>query len=74
MNNFPKLFINISDLEICLIAGHSDDQSSFEILEKLNLPIEGISENKITDLNIIANLIKKIFYQLNKRLIILSKI
>ena len=59
MNNFPKLFINISDLEICLIAGYSDDQSSFEILEKLILPIEGISENKITNLDITANLIKK---------------
>ena len=59
MNNFPKLFINISDLEICLIAGYSDDQSSFELLKKLILPIECISENKITDLDIIANLIKK---------------
>ena len=59
MNHSPKLFINISDLEICLIAGYSDDQSSFELLEKLILPIEGISENKITDLDIIANLIKK---------------
>ena len=59
MNNIPKLFINIGDLEICLIAGYSDDQSSFEILEKLILPIEGIIENKITDLDIIANLIKK---------------
>ena len=38
---------------------YSDDQSSFELLEKLILPIEGISENKITDLDIIANLIKK---------------
>ena len=59
MNNIPKLFINISDVEICLIAGYSDGQSSFELLEKLILPIEGISENKITDLDIIANLIKK---------------
>ena len=59
MNNLPKLFINISDLEISLIAGYSDNQSSFETLEKLVLPIEGIRENKITDLDIVANLIKK---------------
>ena len=61
MNNLPKLFISIGDLEISLIAGYNDDQNSFELLEKLILPIEGISENKITDLDKITNLIKKIF-------------
>ena len=29
MNNLPKLFISIGDLEIILIAGHNDDQNSF---------------------------------------------
>ena len=37
----------------------NDDQNSFEILEKLILPIDGISENKITDLDKITNLIKR---------------
>ena len=59
MNNLPKLFINIGELEICLVAGYSDDQSSFELLEKLILPIKGISKNKILDLDFIVNLIKK---------------
>ena len=59
MNNLPKLFISIGDLEISLIAGHNDDQNSFELLEKLILPIDGISENKISDLDKITNLIKK---------------
>ena len=59
MKNLPKLFINIGDLEICLIAGYNDDPDSFELLEKLILPIDGISKNKILDLDIITNLIKK---------------
>ena len=48
MNNTPKLFISIGDLEISLITGH-DDQNSFELLEKLILPIDGIYKNKILD-------------------------
>ena len=59
MNNLPKLYINISDLEISLLAGHNDDQNSFKLLEKLIFPIEGISGNKIVDLDKIINLIKR---------------
>ena len=59
MNNLPKLFIIIDDAKISLIAGHDNDQNSFEILEKLILPIDGICQNKITDLDKITNLIKR---------------
>ena len=59
MNSLPKLYINISDLEISLIAGHNDDQNSFKLLEKIIFPIEGISKNKIIDLDKIINIIKK---------------
>ena len=59
MNNLPKLFMNIGDLEISLIVGHNVDQNSFKLLEKLIFPIEGISKNKITDLDRIINLIKR---------------
>ena len=59
MNNIPKLFIIIGDLEISLIAGHNDDLNSFKFLEKLILPIDGISENKVVDLDKITNRIKK---------------
>ena len=59
MNNSPKLFISIGDFEICLIAGYNNDQNSFEFLEKLVLPIIGITNKRITDLDKISNLIKK---------------
>ena len=59
MNNLPKLFITIGDLEISLIIGHNNDQNSFELLEKLILPIDGISENRITDFDRITNVIKR---------------
>ena len=59
MNNLPKLFISIGDLEIYLIAGANNEQNSFEVLEKLILPVDGISENRITDLDKITNIIKR---------------
>ena len=55
----PKLFISIGNKEIILIAGRSSDQNSFELLEKLTLPVDGISQNKISDLEKITNLIKR---------------
>ena len=55
MNNLPKLFISIGDLEISLIVGHDNDESSFELLEKLIFPIEGVSENRIVDVIVLNN-------------------
>ena len=51
--------MNIGEFEISLIAGHNDNQNSFKLLEKLTFPIDGISKNKITDLEKIVNLVKK---------------
>ena len=59
MNNSPKLFICIGNLEISIIIGFIDEKNNFEILEKQLLPIEGIIENKISDLDKFTNLIKK---------------
>ena len=59
MKILPKLFISIGNKEIVIITGSSDDQNSFELLEQLTLPIEGISQNKISNLEKITNLIKR---------------
>ena len=62
MNNSPKLFICIGSLEVSIIIGFNDEKNNFEILEKLSLPIEGIIENKISDLDKFTNPQKKIYY------------
>ena len=67
MNNLPKLFINIGDVEIFLIVGCNNDQNSFELLEKLILPIEGISENRIVDLEKITNIIKRNIFVIEQK-------
>ena len=72
MNNLPKLFISIGNLEISLIAGHNNnDQNSFELLEKLILPLDGISENKIVDLDKITNEIKRNILRTNYFILLL---
>ena len=59
MKILPKLFISIDNKEIIIITGSSDNQNSFKLLEQLNLPIDGISQNRISDLEKITNLIKR---------------
>ncbi len=59
MKILPELFISIGNKEIILITGSTDDQNSFELLDKLILPIDGISQNKISDIEKITNLIKR---------------
>ncbi len=59
MKILPKLFISISNNEIIIITGSTDDQNSFELLEKLILPTDSISQNRILDLEKITNLIKR---------------
>jgi len=67
MNNSPKLFINIGDMEISLIVGRKDNQNSLELLEKLILPIDGIIENRIVDLDKITNVIKRNIFIIEQR-------
>ena len=59
MKILPKLFISIGNKEIIIITGVTNDQNSFDLLEKLILPTDGISQNKISDLEKITNLIKR---------------
>ena len=62
MNNSPKLFIIISNLDISIITGCDESQNNFKLLEKLVLPSQDIIKNRITNLEKITNLIKKTFY------------
>lgn len=59
MNNDSfKLFIKITNVEILIIAFKVDEQNNLNLLEKLNLSISGFTENKISNIETITNLIK----------------
>ena len=57
-NNSFKLFIKITNVEILIIAFKVDEQNNLNLLEKLNLSISGFTENKISNIETITNLIK----------------
>ena len=67
MKNHPKLFAQIGDFEILLTAVKFDDQNNLKLLEEIILPIKNSSAREISDLNNITDLIKKVFWKLNKR-------
>ena len=59
----PFLIIEINKLNFIFIVGKKDDENNFHLIEEIKIPISGINENKITELNSIINLIKEnIFY------------
>ena len=63
----PFLIIEINKLNFIFIVGKTDDENNFHLIEEIKIPISGINENKITELNSIINLIKEnIFFIENK--------
>ena len=65
-NSSLTLYLEINNLSFIFLVGESDEYEQFKIVYNLVLPIQGIENNKITDLEVVSDLIKKIFILLNK--------
>lgn len=63
-----KLFIKIDLAEIFLLVGYIDDQDNIKLIETIDLPLVGVSDNKISDIEQITNLIKKNIMLLEQKL------
>ncbi len=60
MRNFiPKLFVKIDNKEIFIFIGNVDEQNDLKIIEEIILPIQGLNENRISDIEKITDLFKK---------------
>lgn len=68
MKNSPKLFAQIDDFEILLIAVKFDNQNNFKLLEKIILPIKNSNTKAISDLNNITDLIKKSILEVEQKI------
>ena len=53
------LFIEINNSEFIFVVSNNSDNDSFEILHKDIIPIQGISNNKISDYELISSVLKK---------------
>ena len=66
--------LKLNNLNFIFFVGENDENENFKIVYKLNISLNGLNENKISDLEKILNEIKKKFFQLNKNLITFKEV
>lgn len=66
--NQPILFVEINYKSYVFIAGVYDDNQSFRLLEKIITDNEGITKNKLSDINKAQEIIKKSIQTIEKKL------
>lgn len=66
--NQPMLFVEINYKSYVFIAGVYDDNQSFRLLEKIITDNEGITKNKLSDINKAQEIIKKSIQTIEKKL------
>ena len=55
------LFIEINNTNYIFFVRKSDEQNNFKIIYKLEVPLKGIEDNRISDLENVYLRLKKIF-------------
>ena len=65
-NNFLNLLIEINYSEIVFLVVENTENSNLKILHKNSVPIKGIESNKISNIEVVLDIFKKIFFQSNK--------
>ena len=52
-------FVEINDLEFSFIVGGNINEEQFKIIFTNSIPIKGIQDNKITNLDLVCNTLKE---------------
>ena len=71
-NNSPIFFIEINQTEFIFFVGETVD-NNYKFLYFNSVPIQGISNNKILDHNVVFNILKNNFDIIEKKLNIIFK-
>lgn len=66
--NDPTVFIEISNSEFIFLVGTKSDQHELKLIYEKNVPIQGIKNNQILDIDIICNIIKDNILEIEKNL------
>ena len=64
--NSPVLFIEINDLEFSFIVG-DNIEDNFKIIFTVSSPLQGIHDNKITNLDLVCNTLKNNILEIEKK-------
>ena len=59
-DSISTLFLEINSINFIFYVGEKDENENFKILYKLEIPISGLTNNRISDLENSLNTIKKI--------------
>ena len=68
IENFKTLFLEINKTNFSFFVGEIDEKNNFKINFKLNVPLEGIENNRISNLEKVFNLIKENIYLIEEKL------
>lgn len=67
-NSSLSLYLEINNLSYIFLVGEKDQKDNFKIVYKLELPLKGIDNNIITDLEEVSDAIKKNVYIIEQEL------
>ena len=67
-NSSLSLYLEINNLSFIFLVGEKDQQDNFKIVYKLELPLRGIDNNRITDLEEVSDAIEKNVYIIEQEL------
>ena len=67
-NSFFTLYLEINHLNFIFFVLESDEYGNFKIVYKFELPLKGMDNNRITDLNEVARVIKENIYIIEQKL------
>ena len=63
-----KLYLEINNFSFIFLAGESDENKNFKITYKLEIPLQGIDNSRITNLEQVTDVIKKNIYIIEQKL------
>ena len=66
--NSPTLFIEINNSEYIFSVGDENGLDEFKLIYEYNTNSEGIKNNRISDFNLVLNIIKKNIYDIEQKL------
>mgnify|MGYP001358823602 CR=1 FL=1 len=66
-NSYLTLYVEINDTNFIFFVTENDEQNNFKLSFKLAVPLNGIENNRITDYDIVYNIIKENIYFIEQK-------